>query len=139
MNTEKKRAEREGPASKGKSGECRHRQRDERDERVGELIRRQECRSETPPVYMYSFPDTLLGASMDQPRETSDGSDSPTSLCASPNRSQLCAASTVLVYPEFRGCSCGCRISDSRELSGDSSSSKGTQQRKLSSDEALAR
>lgn len=34
----------------------------ERDERVGELIRRQECRPETPPRRgLYSFPDTLRG------------------------------------------------------------------------------
>lgn len=54
--------------------------RDERDERVGELIRRQECRpEETPTTVLYSFPDTLLG-SHGGPRETSDGFDTPSNF-----------------------------------------------------------
>lgn len=46
---------------RGKKGRrAERRQRDERDERVGELIRRQECRPETP-AGLYSFPDIVPG------------------------------------------------------------------------------
>ena len=72
---------RSGEARREREPNARHRQRDERDERVGELIRRQECRPETP-AGLYSFPDTVPGKpDGPEPRETN--------LRASLNRSQL--------------------------------------------------